>query len=60
MRSPEPIDGKALMEEVGRYLAVVELFRAMDSEPSWRPEGADPAVSVERFLSERREHRIVH
>ena len=33
------------MEEVGRYLAAVDLFRAPDCEPTWRPEiHADAAV----------------
>jgi hypothetical protein len=60
MRSPEPIAGQELMEEIGRYLAAVDLFRYLGAEPSWRPEVADPAVALERFLSERREHRVVH
>jgi hypothetical protein len=60
MRSPEPIAGQELMEEIGRYLAAVDLFRSLDAEPSWRPEVADPAVALEQFLSGRREHRVVH
>ena len=60
MRSPDPIAGQELMEEISRYLAAVDLFRSSGCEPSWRPEDADPAVSLERFLSERREHRVVH
>ena len=59
MRTPEPIAEPTLMEEIGRYLAVVELFRSMGHEPSWRPEGAE-TVSPERFSCERREHRAVH
>ena len=60
MRTPEPIDAETLMDEVRRYLAAVDVFRAQGREPSWRPEVAEPAVSLERFLSERREHRVVH
>jgi hypothetical protein len=60
MRTLEPIDAKTLMEEVGRYLAAIDLFRSLDSEPSWRPEVSDPVVSLERTLSDRREHRVVH
>ena len=55
-----PIDTEALVEEVDRYLAAVDLFRAVDCEPTWRPEVAEPAASLEQFLSERREHRVVH
>jgi hypothetical protein len=33
-----PIDTEALVEEVGRYLAAVDLFRAVECEPTWRPE----------------------
>ncbi|MGH3127812.1 MAG: hypothetical protein ACRDPX_07830 [Gaiellaceae bacterium] len=32
------IDTKALIDEIARYLAAVELFRALDSEPTWLPE----------------------
>lgn len=38
MNEQLPIDAKALVEEVGRYLAAVDLFRAVDCEPTWRPE----------------------
>lgn len=54
------IKAEELLDEIARYLSAVDLFRAMGHEPSWRPEVADPAVSLERFLSERREHRVVH
>jgi hypothetical protein len=27
-----------LLEEIGRYLAAVDLFRAAGCEPTWRPE----------------------
>ena len=32
------IDLEALMKEIARYLAVVEIFRAEEREPSWLPE----------------------
>ncbi len=32
------IDQEALFDEIVRYLAVVEAFRAADCEPSWRAE----------------------
>jgi hypothetical protein len=54
------LDTRKLVEEIDRYLAAVELFRAEDCEPSWRPEAADAVVSLERFLSDGREHRVVH
>ena len=34
------IDGATLADEVVRYLSVVELFRELDCEPTWRPERA--------------------
>ena len=34
----EPTDPNALIDEIARYLAVVELFRAAGCEPTWRPE----------------------
>lgn len=48
------------MEEIDRYLAAVDLFRAQGCEPSWQPERADGAVPLERSLSDLREHRAVH
>lgn len=41
-----PTDTEALMIEIRRYLAAVEVFRAEQCEPRWRPELAyrDPAV----------------
>jgi hypothetical protein len=32
------IDYEALIREIERYLAVVDLYRAEDCEPTWRPE----------------------
>ena len=34
----EPLNADKLMEEVGRYLAAVDLFRELACEPTWRPE----------------------
>jgi hypothetical protein len=43
------IDGNTLAEEIGRYLAAVELFRALGCEPRWLPEAVRPgATTVER------------
>ena len=40
----EATDPDALIDEVARYLAVVDAFRAADCEPTWRPE---LAIAVE-------------
>jgi hypothetical protein len=53
------IDSEALVEEIGRYLAAVDLFRALECEPTWRPERS-PSVLLEQFLSDERKHRSVH
>ena len=34
----EPSNADKLMEEVGRYLAAVDLFRELACEPKWRAE----------------------
>jgi hypothetical protein len=34
------IETEALAEEIDRYLAAVDLFRAAGCEPTWRPEYA--------------------
>jgi len=48
----EPERGaRALVDEVARYLAGVDLFRALGYEPTWRPEvapGADERRSFDR------------
>lgn len=49
-----------LIDEIILYLAAVDVFRAEDCEPCWRPEHPPETVRVERFLSDPREHRIVH
>jgi len=48
-------DSEALVDEVVRYLAVVDAFRAADCEPSWRPE--PDVIAIERE-DERRTARI--
>ena len=35
--------GKALIAEIARYLAAIDLFRAEGSEPTWR---AEPTLSL--------------
>jgi hypothetical protein len=47
------IDCTALMREIGRYLAAVDVFRAERCEPTWLPElapsrGGTPLVSGRR------------
>ena len=49
-----------LVDEIGRYLAAVDLFRAQDCEPTWQPEWADRAVPLGRSSSDPREQRAVH
>jgi hypothetical protein len=39
------IDITALVEEIQRYLAAVDAFRAAGREPTWRP---DPAAGAGR------------
>jgi hypothetical protein len=56
----EQVDARKLVEEIGRYLAAVDLFRSEDCEPSWRQEHRTDAIRLERFLSEPREHPRVH
>jgi hypothetical protein len=41
MNDQRPIDVAALLAEVMRYLATVDVFRAEGCEPRWRPETAD-------------------
>jgi hypothetical protein len=38
MERREPIDAETLFDEVVRYLAAVDAFRAERCEPMWRPE----------------------
>jgi hypothetical protein len=46
MASSDHIETEQLLAEIGRYLAAVELFRALGCEPRWRPETARPAAPV--------------
>jgi hypothetical protein len=41
------IDAEALADEIARYLAAVDVFRALGSEPVWRPESKRRADTVE-------------
>lgn len=43
MKSQTHTDAKRLISEIGRYLAVVDAFRAAGHEPTWRPERATSA-----------------
>ncbi len=38
MKTQPPIDPEVLILEVMRYLAAVEVFRAVGCDPAWRPE----------------------
>jgi hypothetical protein len=40
------IDANALTDEVARYLAVVDVFREANCEPTWHPE---PVPTVNRL-----------
>lgn len=42
------IDAKVLIQEVERYLAVIEAFRAEECEPTWRRELVSRDVSAAR------------
>jgi len=43
----------SLLDEIERYLAVVEAFRAEGHEPRWRPESRRPDVDEPRSLVRR-------
>lgn len=53
---------KTLSEEIDRYLAVVDLFRAEGCEPAWRaevvrgPVSSSPAPAPDRLPSDIRLH----
>ena len=52
MKERTPIDSEALIVEITRYLAAVEVFRAAGCEPGWRPELAfTGSLSVSEFGS---------
>jgi len=36
-----------LLDEIERYLAAVEVFRALGCEPAWRPESDPSAVAID-------------
>ena len=41
MESRQLMDTKALIDEITLYLAAVDLFRALGSEPTWLPEATN-------------------
>jgi hypothetical protein len=47
------IDITALVEEIGRYLATVDAFRAAGCEPTWRADRATGAGREEETCSQR-------
>ncbi len=50
MNEQPHIDSEALIAEIGRYLAVVDTFRAADCEPTWRPElGSSSELIISRL-----------
>ena len=38
MQNRQDREARRLIREIGRYLAVVDVFRAAGCEPTWRPE----------------------
>ena len=36
------VPANELIDEITRYLAAVDLFRSLGSEPRWRPEASRP------------------
>ncbi len=38
------IDAEGLADEIARHLAVVGAFRAVDCEPTWRPDPTEPTL----------------
>ena len=48
MNDHDHIDTRALADEIVRYLAAVDVFRAVDCEPTWRPESTSrPALPAQ-------------
>ena len=43
MEREEPIATTELIDEIARYLAAIDAFRAAGCEPAWRREWARPA-----------------
>lgn len=46
---------EALIREIARYLAAVDLFRGEHCEPTWLPESA-PCRTVQEYMQARAEH----
>jgi hypothetical protein len=44
------IDAEQLFDEIARYLAVVDAFRKVDCEPTWRQETHSAALPPSVFL----------
>jgi hypothetical protein len=42
MKRRPQIDSEALMRDIARYLAAIEVFRAHDCERTWRPTAMHP------------------
>ena len=38
---------RELIDEIARYLAAVDVFRALDCEPAWRPESEPFATGID-------------
>ena len=60
MNEKPRIDPEALLEEIGRYLAAVDLFRALDSEPAWRPEVTRASAPNEPAPAQAADSRSAH
>lgn len=54
------IDAESLADEIVRYLAVVDAFRAADCEPTWRPEPGALAVAHRPASVPRRVEKSAH
>jgi hypothetical protein len=46
MQNRQDSEAKRLIREIGRYLAVVDAFRAAGYEPTWRPEPTAPSAGT--------------
>jgi len=51
-------DGRELLEEVRRYLAAIELFRAEGCEPRWRAEDRTVAMRAKADLVQQALHPL--
>jgi hypothetical protein len=46
------IDIDDLLDEIGRYLVAVDVFRSLDCEPAWRPELTSQPVGADAQAAE--------